>query len=45
VVDDAPYLFLSDVRYLVPMSPKLTGFEFNGMYINSFDPYALGVNA
>jgi peptide/nickel transport system substrate-binding protein len=41
VVDDAPYLFLSDVRYLVPMSPKVKGFEFNGMYINSFDPYAL----
>ncbi|MDX6592567.1 MAG: peptide/nickel transport system substrate-binding protein [Gaiellales bacterium] len=45
VVEDAPYLFLSDVRYLVPTSPKLTGFEFNGMYINSFDPYALGVSA
>ena len=38
VVEDAPYLFLSDVNYLLPMSPKLQGFEFNGMYINSVDP-------
>jgi peptide/nickel transport system substrate-binding protein len=43
VVEDAPYLFLSDVNYLLPVNPKLTGFEFNGMYINSVDPYALGV--
>ena len=41
VVDDAPYIFLSDVNYLLPMSPDLKGFEFNGMYINSVDPYRL----
>jgi peptide/nickel transport system substrate-binding protein len=41
VVEDAPYLFLSDVNYLLPISPKLQGFEFNGMYINSVDPYRL----
>ena len=42
-VDDAPYLFLSDVNYLLPTSPKLQGFEFNGMYINSVDPWKLSV--
>ncbi len=42
-VDDAPYLFLSDVDYLLPVSPKLKGFEFNGMYVNSVDPYKLHV--
>ena len=41
VVEDAPYIFLSDVNYLLPMSPDLKGFEFNGMYINSVDPYRL----
>ena len=41
VVEDAPYIFLSDVNYLLPVSPKLQGFEFNGMYINSVDPYRL----
>ena len=41
VVEDAPYIFLSDVNYLLPMSPDLKGFEFNGMYINSVDPYKL----
>ncbi len=41
VVEDAPYIFLSDVNYLLPMSPHLKGFEFNGMYINSVDPYKL----
>jgi peptide/nickel transport system substrate-binding protein len=41
VVEDAPYLFLSDVRYLLPMSPKLKGAEFNPMYTNTFDPYQL----
>lgn len=41
VVEDAPYIFLSDVNYLLPISPKLQGFEFNGMYINSVDPYRL----
>jgi hypothetical protein len=29
------------VNYLLPISPKLQGFEFNGMYINSVDPYRL----
>ena len=43
VVDDAPYLYLSDVRFLVPVSPKLEGAEFNPMYGNTFDPYALKV--
>ena len=42
-VDDAPYLFLSDVDYLLPVSPKLKGFEFNGMYVNSVDPYKLHI--
>lgn len=41
VVDDAPYLFLSDVNYLLPINPKLKDFEFNGMYVNSVDPYKL----
>jgi peptide/nickel transport system substrate-binding protein len=41
VVEDAPYIYLSDVNYLLPISPKLKGFEFNGMYINSVDPYRL----
>ena len=41
VVEDAPYIFLSDVNYLLPISPDLKGFEFNGMYINSVDPYRL----
>jgi peptide/nickel transport system substrate-binding protein len=43
VVEDAPYLFLSDVNYLLPLSAKLQGFEFNGMYINSVDPYKLSI--
>ncbi len=43
VVEDAPYIFLSDVNYLLPLSPELKGFEFNGMYINSVDPYKLTV--
>jgi peptide/nickel transport system substrate-binding protein len=42
-IDDAPYLFLSDVDYLLPTSPDLKGYEFNGMYTNSFDPYKLSV--
>jgi ABC-type transport system substrate-binding protein len=43
VVDDAPYLYLSDVRFLLPMSPSLKGAEFNPMYTNTFDPYQLHV--
>ena len=42
-VDDAPYLFLSDANNLVPVSPKLKGFEFNGMYTNTVDPYKLSL--
>jgi peptide/nickel transport system substrate-binding protein len=41
VIEDAPYIFLSDVNYLLPLNPKLKGFEFNGMYVNSVDPYSL----
>jgi peptide/nickel transport system substrate-binding protein len=41
VVEDAPYLYLSDVRYLQPANPRLKGFVFNPMYVYTFDPYAL----
>jgi peptide/nickel transport system substrate-binding protein len=43
VIADAPYLYLSDVRYLLPVSPNLKGADFNPMYTNTFDPYELHV--
>jgi peptide/nickel transport system substrate-binding protein len=39
LVEDAPYLFLSDVQFLLPTSPKLKGVVFNPMYLNVVDPY------
>jgi peptide/nickel transport system substrate-binding protein len=41
VVEDAPYLFLSDVRFELPVNPKLRGAAFNPMYGNTFNPYEL----
>jgi peptide/nickel transport system substrate-binding protein len=39
LVEDAPYLFLSDVKFLLPTSPSLQGVVFNPMYLNVVDPY------
>lgn len=41
VVEDAPYLFVSDVRYMLPLRPNLKGVQFNPMYLNVLDPYRL----
>ncbi|HEU4974164.1 MAG TPA: ABC transporter substrate-binding protein [Baekduia sp.] len=41
VVDDAPYLYISDVNYLLPMASSLKGAVFNPMYLNVLDPYEL----
>jgi peptide/nickel transport system substrate-binding protein len=39
LVEDAPYLFLSDVKFLLPTSPNLNGVVFNPMYLNVVNPY------
>lgn len=41
VVDDAPALFLNERRYRLPLRARVDDFTFNGMYIETFDPYAL----
>jgi peptide/nickel transport system substrate-binding protein len=41
VVDDAPALFLNERRYRLPIRTNVDGFTFNGMYIETFDEYAL----
>jgi peptide/nickel transport system substrate-binding protein len=39
LVEGAPYLFLSDVQFLLPTNPSLKGVVFNPMYLNVVDPY------
>ncbi len=41
VVDDAPYLFVSDVHFLLPLDKGLKDVTFNPMYLNVLDPYEL----
>jgi ABC-type transport system substrate-binding protein len=41
VVDDSPALFVYEKNYRLPMSDKLQGFVFNGIYIETIDFYAV----
>ena len=41
LVEDSPALFIYEKNYRLPMSDKLAGFVFNGMYIETLDFYAL----
>jgi peptide/nickel transport system substrate-binding protein len=41
VVDDSPALFVYEKNYRLPMSDKLKGFVFNGIYIETIDFYAV----
>jgi peptide/nickel transport system substrate-binding protein len=40
-IEDAPYLFISDVHFLLPHSTSLKDVGFNPMYLNVVDPYEL----
>ena len=41
LVTDSPALFIYEKNYRLPMSEKIAGFVFNGMYIETLDFYAL----
>ena len=41
LVEQSPALYIYEKNYRLPMSDKLRGFVFNGIYIETIDFYAV----